>query len=206
MQTVYNINNRKGREIVQSEREIEFKNLLTKEEFHSLVSFLGLTSTDFQTQTNYYFDTPESYFKEKKMGFRLRVLSNRNELTLKTPIQEHVMEEKTVTLSNDERDAIINETRFPSVPFLEQIKDKGPLTCIGSMQTDRAQIAYNKGILFLDHSFYSRIEDFEVEYECGDVENGQKVFLQLLEENHIPLRTTDKKIARLMKYINSLKG
>ncbi|TQR15800.1 CYTH domain-containing protein [Psychrobacillus lasiicapitis] len=206
MQTVYNRNNKKGSEIVHSEREIEFKNLLTKEEFQGLVSFLGLTSTNFQTQTNYYFDTPASYFKENKMGFRLRVLPNRNELTLKIPVQEHVMEEKTVALSNDERDAIIYESRFPAVSFLEQIKDKGPLTCIGSMQTDRAQIVYKNGTLFLDHSFYSRIEDFEVEYECGDVKNGQKVFLQLLEENHIPLRTTDKKIARLMKYNNSLKG
>ena len=41
------------------------------------------------------------------MGFRLRVLPNRNELTLKIPVQEHVMEEKTEILSNDERDAII---------------------------------------------------------------------------------------------------
>lgn len=191
---------------MQSEQEIEFKNLLIKEEFQSLVATLGLTSTDFRTQTNYYFDTPENYFKEKKMGFRLRVLPNRNELTLKIPVQAHVMEEKTVILSNDERDAIIHETRFPSVSFLEQIKDNGPLACIGSMQTDRAQIPYNNGVLFLDHSFYSRIEDFEVEYECGDVEIGQKVFLQLLEEHQIPLRSTDKKIARLMKYNNSLKG
>lgn len=206
MQTVYNRNNRKGREFVHSEREIEFKNLLTKEEFQSLVAALGLISTDFRTQTNYYFDTPESYFKEHKMGFRLRVLPNHNELTLKAPVEEHVMEEKTVLLSDEERDAIVHETRFPSVPFLEQIKDKGPLTCIGSMQTDRAQIPYNNGTLFLDHSFYSRIEDFEVEYECKDVETGQKVFLQLLEEHQIPLRTTDKKIARLMKYNNSLKG
>ncbi|MFJ8067295.1 CYTH domain-containing protein [Psychrobacillus sp. NPDC096426] len=191
---------------MQSEREIEFKNLLTKEEFQAIVAFLGLTTTDFQTQTNYYFDTPENYFKEKKMGFRLRVLPNRNELTLKTPVQEHVMDEQTKTLSDDERDAIIHETRFPSVSFLEQIKDQGPLTCIGSMQTDRAQIPYNNGVLFLDHSLYSRIEDFEVEYECGDVEIGQKIFSQLLEELHIPHRHTDKKIARLMKYNNSLKG
>ena len=69
---------------MQSEREIEFKNLLTKLEFQSLVGALGLTSTDFQSQTNYYFDTPDNYFKEKKMGFRLRVLPNRNELTLKS--------------------------------------------------------------------------------------------------------------------------
>ena len=49
------------------------------------------------------------------MGFSLRVLPNRNELTLKVPVQAHVMEEKTITLSDKERDAIINETRFPSV-------------------------------------------------------------------------------------------
>lgn len=191
---------------MHSEQEIEFKNLLTQEEFQQLVDAFNLTSNDFHTQTNYYFDTAEEYFKEKKMGFRLRVLPNRNELTLKIPVQEHIMEEKTEILSDLQRDAIIQHSSFPTVSFLEQIQFNGPLNCIGSMQTTRAQIAYKGGNLFFDHSHYSQIEDFEVEYESQNVENGRIIFLQLLEEHQISLRPTDKKIARLMKYNNSLKG
>ncbi|WP_144509482.1 CYTH domain-containing protein [Bacillus sp. FJAT-22090] len=191
---------------MHSEQEIEFKNLLTKEEFQRLIDAFMLTTHDFQTQTNYYFDTIENYFKEKKMGFRLRVLPHRNELTLKIPVQEHIMEEQTEILTNEERDAILQHSSFPPVSFLEQIKYNGPLICIGSMQTNRAQIAYNGGILFFDHSHYSQTEDFEVEYESQDVENGRKSFLNLLEKHHITHRPADKKIARLMKYNNSLKG
>jgi len=206
LQTVYNRNNTKGSENVHSEQEIEFKNLLTKAEFERFITYFELKPSDFHKQTNYYYDTADQYFKEKKMGFRLRVLPNRNELTLKIPVQDHVMEEKTKLLSNAEREAIIHHLHFPTVPFLEPLVDKGPLICIGSMQTNRAKIEMDNGILFLDHSLYSQTEDFEVEYESKDVENGQKFFLHLMKKHSIPIRYTDKKIARLVTYINSLKG
>lgn len=196
----------KGCEIVQTEKEIEFKNLLTKEEFEKLLEHFQLNKSDFQTQTNYYFDTVNFYFKEKSIGFRLRVLPNRNELTLKVPESEHIMNETTHLLSNKERDNILIHTQFPSVPFLEQIKNEGPLLCIGSMETNRATRHYKNGTLFFDHSLYSQMEDFEVEYESKDVENGKKEFLQLLITHDIPIRHTEKKIARLINYNNSLKG
>lgn len=196
----------KGREIMHTEKEIEFKNLLTKDEFQQLIKHFNIKQSDFQTQTNYYFDTPNQYFKNKKMGFRLRVLPTRNELTLKVPESEHIMNETTQLLSDIEKNDILNNLCFPSLPFLQQIKNEGPLACIGSMQTNRAQINYEKGTLFFDHSIYSQTEDFEVEYESIDVENGRKKFLQLLEVHSIPLRYTDKKIARLVNYNNSLKG
>ena len=196
----------KGREIMHIEKEIEFKNLLTKDEFQQLIKHFNIKQSDFQTQTNYYFDTPNQYFKNKKMGFRLRVLPTRNELTLKVPESEHIMNETTQLLSDIEKNDILINLCFPSLPFLQQIKNEGPLACIGSMQTNRAHINYEKGTLFFDHSIYSQTEDFEVEYESIDVENGRKKFLQLLEVHSIPLRYTDKKIARLVNYNNSLKG
>ncbi|TQR20212.1 CYTH domain-containing protein [Psychrobacillus vulpis] len=191
---------------MHKEKEIEFKNLLTKEEFNQLLTHFQLTQKDFFTQTNYYFDTPNNYFKEKKMGFRLRVLPNRNELTLKIPEQEHIMHETTQLVTDIERDAIIHNLKFPSVSFLEQTEEKGPLICIGSMKTKRAQLSFDNGMLFFDHSIYSNTEDFELEYECNDVENGKMVFSHLLDTYKIPVRHTDKKIARLVNYNNSLKG
>ncbi|WP_225986177.1 CYTH domain-containing protein [Psychrobacillus glaciei] len=191
---------------MHTEKEIEFKNLLTKDEFQQLVTYFEIKPSDFQTQTNYYFDTPGHYFKEKNMGFRLRVLPSRNELTLKVPEQEHIMIETTQLLSNVEKDAILTNLQFPTVPFLEQIKKEEPLECFGSIQTHRAQLNYENGILFFDHSIYSQTEDFELEYESKDVENGQKVFIHLLKTLHIPVRHANKKIARLVNYKNSLKG
>jgi uncharacterized protein YjbK len=206
LQTVYNRNNKKGRVILHKEHEIEFKNLLTKEEFEHLLAQFHLDQTHFHSQTNFYYDTPDNYFKNNKMGFRLRVLNTHNELTLKAPVQKHVMEETTLSISNTERDNIIQHNQFPVVPFLETIKDKDLLACLGSIQTNRAHIPYQNGILFFDHSIYSQVEDFEIEYESQDIENGEKIFLQLLETYQIPIRNTDKKIARLMNVLNSLKG
>jgi uncharacterized protein YjbK len=140
------------------------------------------------------------------MGFRLRVLPNQNELTLKVPEKEHVMNETTRLLTDEEKEDILQNAHFPELSFLEQIKDEDPLTCIGRMQTNRAKINYHNGILFFDHSIYSQTEDYEVEYESKDVENGQKVFIHLLETFQIPIRHTDKKIARLVNYNNRQKG
>jgi len=189
-----------------TEKEIEFKNLLTKQEFEFFVTFFQIDQKDFHTQTNYYFDTQDNFFKDNGMGFRLRVLKNQNELTLKRPIEEHVMEENTVHVSNFEREDIIHKSTFPSIPFLEQFNLVTPLLCIGSLQTNRVEIPYKNGTLFLDHSIYSQTEDFEVEYESSDVKYGEKVFRDLLDSQSIPIRHTDKKIARLVKYNNKLKG
>ena len=191
---------------MQTEKEIEFKNLLTKEEFEQFVSLFQINQKDFHSQTNYYFDTQDNFFKDNGMGFRLRILKDHNELTLKRPIEEHVMEENTVYVSDQERDAIINRTSFPSIPFLAQFNLISPLICIGSLQTNRVQIPFENGTLFFDHSIYSQTEDFEVEYESSDVKYGKKVFLDLLDSHHIPIRHTDKKIARLVKYNAKLKG
>lgn len=191
---------------MQTEKEIEFKNLLTKQEFELLISFFQVGQKDFHSQTNYYFDTQDNFFKNNRMGFRLRVLETHNELTLKQPLEEHVMEENTIQVSDQERDAIIKQASFPYIPFLELFNLTSPFISIGSLQTNRVQIPFENGSLFLDHSIYSQTEDFEVEYESSDVKYGKKVFLELLESHNIPIRHTDKKIARLVKYNTKLKG
>jgi len=191
---------------MQTEKEIEFKNLLTKQEFELLISFFQVEQKDFHSQTNYYFDTQDNFFKNNRMGFRLRVLETHNELTLKQPLEEHVMEENTIQVSDQERDAIIKQASFPSIPFFKLFNLTSPLITIGSLQTNRVQIPFENGSLFLDHSIYSQTEDFEVEYESSDVKYGKKVFLELLDAHNIPIRHTDKKIARLVKYNTKLKG
>ncbi|MER2260669.1 MAG: CYTH domain-containing protein [Psychrobacillus sp.] len=189
-----------------SEQEIEFKNLLTKEEFMRLTDYFHIKSQHFKTQTNYYYDTPDQFFKNNHMGFRLRVMENQNELTLKSPVTRHVMNEQTILITDEQRDIIINQGLFPSIPFIDELIASKSLTCFGSIKTNRAQLKLDEGILFLDHSSYSRTEDYELEYESKDVEKGKKFFDELLKNHQIPLRSTDKKIARLVKAMNSLKG
>ena len=180
--------------------EIEFKNLLTQEEFQNLCQAFSIRDIDFHTQTNTYFDTPDFNLRDQKIGFRLRVLDGRNELTLKIPSMDaHTMVETTELISNEERNLILEQgfietKRFPS------FSDLPPrLYAFGSLKTNRTEFAYEGGLLVLDHSHYMQQEDFEVEYEVEEVELGRKRFLELLAKYDIPQRQTDKKIARFMK-------
>ncbi|MFX3673260.1 MAG: CYTH domain-containing protein [Paenisporosarcina sp.] len=180
--------------------EIEFKNLLTREEFQNLCQAFSVRNTDFHSQTNTYFDTPNFDLRDSKSGFRLRVLAKRNELTLKSPSTDiHTMIETTELVSNEIRDIILQQGFIDTKQFAAFSHLPPLLHAFGSLRTERAEIAYEGGLLVLDHSHYMQKEDFEVEYEVEDVELGRTLFLELLAKYDIPMRQTDKKIARFMK-------
>ena len=60
--------------------------------------------------------------------------------------------------------------------------DSHALTYFGTLRTSRAEIPYKNGLLVLDHSFYLGAEDYELEYEVTDANEGAKYFEQLLTE------------------------
>lgn len=49
---------------MENHLEIEFKNVLTKDEFIRLQQFLGVTENDFFLQVNDYFDTDDFALKK----------------------------------------------------------------------------------------------------------------------------------------------
>ena len=63
--------------------EIEFKTLLTKEEYDSLKDFFKEQPPI--RQTNHYIDTPDQAIRDHQMALRIRTLADRAELTLKVP-------------------------------------------------------------------------------------------------------------------------
>ena len=135
------------------------------------------------------------------MGFRLRVVGDRNELTLKAPgDNDHTMIETTRLISNDERDAILKSESLMPHKYQEFIHlPEEMIFAFGSLRTERAEVSYQNGLLVLDRSEYLGRTDYEVEYEVNEVVSGQQIFRELLENNQIPLRATPKKIARFMK-------
>lgn len=64
-------------------REIEAKTLLSKETYQKLIADFSIKS-DFK-QANYYFDTPESDLKKKKISLRIRIFEDHAEQTMKVP-------------------------------------------------------------------------------------------------------------------------
>lgn len=182
--------------------EIEFKNILTTEEFKKLVHFFLLKENEFFTQENHYFDTTDFALKEQGSALRIREKNSQYEMTFKQPKKEGLLETNQ-TLSVEEANEALSGGRLPDGMIKELISKMSipfsSLVYFGSLKTRRAEFTYEGGLLVFDHSSYLNIEDFEVEYEVENYRNGQKIFIQLLEKHGIPLRPTDNKISRFYK-------
>jgi uncharacterized protein YjbK len=182
--------------------EIEFKNLLLKEEFDLLKRFFNINDSDFFTQENHYFDTPVFALKEKGCALRLREKESSFELTLKQPHKDGLLE-TTELLSAAQKEAMLRSGKINHPAMTEVINQLGvsaeSITYFGSLKTNRAQTVYRDGLIVLDHSLYLNKEDYELEYEVSNRETGQKVFTGLLQDLRIPLRETENKIKRFYR-------
>lgn len=185
------------------ELEIEFKNMLTKDEFFKLADYFNLKQDDFREQTNYYFDTEDFLLKQLRAGLRIRKKGSSFECTLKEPFTGIGLMETTDRLTASEADSFLKGEGPLAASEVNQrlealkinIKD---LNNIGTLITKRAEIKYEGGLLVLDHSNYGRTEDYELEYEVSNEEKGKATFLEFLASHSIPIRPAEKKIARLM--------
>lgn len=179
--------------------EIEFKNMITTDEFTALMNFLNLRSEDFSEQENHYFDTPDFLLKEKGSALRIRKKYGSFELTLKQPHPEGLLETNE-DLSESEAAEMIKNGKIPREQIKKSLEELGiktdNLRYFGSLTTKRAEKEYNKGLAVLDHSRYLNKEDFEIEFEVDDRKEGKMVFLNLLQQLNIPVRKTENKIKR----------
>lgn len=189
---------------MKQEIEIEFKNLLTKEEFNTLVSAFGLENS-FITQINHYFDTPDFQLKDAHSALRIREKNNSFTMTLKQPNEVGLLETHE-KLSEEIANKIMHANHQLPNSIINQLESLNiqvdALEYFGSLTTNRAEIPYKDGLLVLDHSIYHGTEDFEVEYEVSDEVTGHTNFLDLLKEHHIEVKKTDNKIKRFFNKKN----
>jgi uncharacterized protein YjbK len=190
---------------MKQELEIEFKNLLTEEEFHRLSSHFSVKADDFITQENHYFDTPEFSLKDNSSALRIRKKQHAYTLTLKQPHLDGLLESHQV-LSAEEADRLIEGTVKVTGDIAGLLEQQGinpsGIVYFGSLTTKRAEFSYKNGLLVLDHSFYLNKDDYELEFEAEDFAAGQAQFMELLNELSIPVRPTANKIRRFyeLKY------
>lgn len=182
--------------------EIEFKTLLSIEEFLHAVDYFQLKEKQFFTQTNYYFDTADFQLKKRHIGLRVRILSYNAEITLKIPEKVGLLEINDV-LSTKEARQIVESTSLPdSGNVYNKLTSLGidilDLRLIGSLKTKRAEIKLPQGLLALDESWYNEQHDFELELEVDDADNGKKDFTDLLNTLNIKESPSPNKIQRMM--------
>lgn len=182
--------------------EIEFKNMISRQEFDKLIIFFQLNEADFFIQENHYFDTFAFDLKENGSALRIRQKNNEYELTLKQPHEDGLLETNE-NMSILEAEQMFRGDRLKNKTIRTLISDMNidpnNIHYFGSLTTKRAEIEYEQGLVVLDHSYYLNKEDFEIEYEVSNREVGQKVFAELLAKLEIPLRKTENKIKRFYK-------
>ncbi|MFT8317869.1 MAG: CYTH domain-containing protein [Sporolactobacillus sp.] len=185
---------------MSQELEIEFKNMLTSDQFAQLCKSFNVSSTSFFKQLNDYFDTPTLGLREKKSALRIRHVDGKHDLTLKQPHQ-HAILETHQQLSDQESLEMIQFGIMPPGSVEQAITGLGidvdQLVHLGQLKTERCQFSYKNGELFLDHSFYLKKEDYELEFEAADSESGKKIFEELLKAHAIERKPSAHKIARL---------
>ncbi|MGP7817253.1 CYTH domain-containing protein [Niallia sp. 01092] len=185
--------------------EIEFKNMLTKQEYLSLIEYFQIDEKDFFQQENHYFDTSDFLLKQQKSALRIRKKQDAYELTLKQPHKEGLLETNKL-LTKEESDIIFQTGKINFEPFVSILLgmniNPDKICYFGSLTTVRAEKEFGNGLLVLDHSFYLNEEDYELEYEVSDAKEGQVYFEKLLQSCQIPKRKTKNKVQRfyLKKY------
>ncbi len=190
--------------------EREFKNLLTKSQYHSLLEdFKPLLSKEI-TQTNSYYDW-DGILQSHKMALRIRIVEGKaiGEITLKIPqssleVLEFTHESPVETLHqyNEQKQfslpLSIKETLESNGVFIEKVEQTALLT------THRLEGPLsNNEWLVLDESHYNGKVDYEMEMEVQNLSLGEEVFLQILQKYQIQREQAESKIKRALSSISS---
>lgn len=187
--------------------EIEYKTLLTATEYEKLVADFSLSDTLFFTQTNVYYDTPDFKLKALGMGLRIRLLDDRGELTLKSPLPELTtgLLETTDSLTHQQAVTLIQQETIlldgAVGTFLKEHQlDPNQLVLHGELKTKRGEIQLSPdALLVLDESWYHGQHDYELELEVSEVAEGKRVFQDLLNQYGIIFKPSENKISRALK-------
>ncbi|MET3683366.1 uncharacterized protein YjbK [Alkalibacillus flavidus] len=186
------------------EIEIEFKNLLTEEEYKQLVADY-MTNIEAAKQVNIYFETDDFQLKNAGAALRIREKANAYIATLKQPAENGLLE--THDTLNDEsfqswcrNEISLGENIQRQLDALgikaSDLRHKGQLT------TYRYECHDGDMIVVLDKSDYNGVSDYELEIEAPEVDRGKAYYHNVLAHYNIPERTTPNKIERFFRSVH----
>lgn len=184
--------------------EIEFKTLLSQQDYLRLLLFFNFKENDFVIQDNDYFDTLDYQLKKQRIGLRVRRYATQAILTLKIPHPTGLLEISD-TLSLTQANQIIQTNQLPNQGSVaKKLADlhinRSDLQRIGHLKTKRAEKKIPEGLLALDESWYNQGHDFELELEVDHMVRGKAAFQNLLKTLNIKLISAPNKIQRMMQH------
>lgn len=173
--------------------EKEYKILVTKEQFYSLLKLYP--NITFESQINYYIDTETQLLKRMQGAMRIRQINEKYIFTLKLPSEKGLLEfEKEVT------DASLNSLNDEEIKnLLNQYHITGKLQFTTKLHTQRAIYRTPYAELCFDISTYNHITDYEIEYEYLCEHDGLQAFQDILKPIHVLYtKNCDSKIKRAL--------
>lgn len=189
---------------MNQELEIEYKNLLTAEEYQKIKAGELTAENELFTQSNYYFDTKDQLLKKQGAALRIRITDTFNELTFKVPSQGFLMEtnisltdEQVTDILNSEK-LSLNEITTKEVDLeLNGITNQTTFYKFNFFSTQRIEKQSGNHLLVLDKTTFQNGEaDYELEVESSDAVSGKDFFMSILNKYSIPYRPAQPKIAR----------
>jgi len=172
--------------------EIEYKTLLTHEQFNRLKDFFQFNAT--KEQKNTYFDTEDHQLQKQRWMVRIREVGDEFIFTAKFP----------VALGNEEIEFTlpyfdIEDSRI--LALLEHHQITGKLYPIGTTTTIRSMYCDSLGCWCLDQTFFDETMDYEIEYELhAGIFDAKDHYLDVLSSLDIEFRKAKSKFVRMLEY------
>lgn len=190
--------------IMSQELEIEFKTLLSANDYQKIYQHYQLDKQSFIDQTNIYFDTPDQKLRQKRFGLRIRQFEKDGELTLKCPTDGLGLLEITDYLSAEQLDTLIETKSIlknGAVAAALESHDISTETLqpVARLRTKRYEIQLPIGLLALDESWYGQAHDYELELEVTNEAQGKHDFEEFLARFNITQIPSENKIIRAIK-------
>ncbi|WP_368251735.1 CYTH domain-containing protein [Enterococcus sp. 2201sp1_2201st1_B8_2201SCRN_220225] len=185
-------------------KEIEFKTMLTAEEFQRVKTHYQLTEKTVKKQTNYYFDTPDQRLKKRHWGLRIRLYPDSAEQTLKIPASTGGLWEITDSLTLKEAQRLTKKAQLKADgQIANKLASIGikveEIVLLADLTTARWEFKIPAGLLAIDESWYGNGHDYELELEVSDFTQGKEQFQHLLTELDLTFRPGANKITRAIK-------
>ncbi|GGB88060.1 MULTISPECIES: CYTH domain-containing protein [Staphylococcus] len=183
---------------MSTNNEIEFKQLLSKANYQDIYDKYFLDEKAF-SQTNYYIDTLNFDLKSHQSALRIRVKNNAYEMTLKVPAEIGLLEYNFETNIEPKLNKQIESQDLPE-DILDQLLNMGididSLIILGDLTTERIEKEIDGNLLVLDKNRYLGFEDFELEYEVDDYNEGLIQFKSILNQFNIKHEMPNNKVQR----------
>lgn len=192
--------------LVATNNEIEFKQLLSQTQYQSIYNKYFPEMQPF-SQTNYYIDTEQFDLRSHKSALRIRVKDDYYEMTLKVPAEVGLMEYnfETHVIPELNKELVANDLPLEIIEQLNKMNvDVNQLVILGALTTSRLEKEVQGNLLVLDKSDYLNYQDYELEYEVEDYDDGLIQFKMILEAFDIKHETPENKVQRFFNRKSNL--